>query len=162
MKKILISIIFIIVSIIGYSQIPIEFGIHARGSDINGILGAEFQILNFSISESWRPMTKGVNSSVTTLSIYFKKRYYDSSPYIRFGYSTKGYPKSKFDFNTYSYDLTCVDFYPAGFMMIGFKTIVSEISDRLSGQGGIGFTFSEYGHFFSFELSINYILFKNS
>lgn len=164
MKKLLTFLTILFLTLCTYSQIPIEFGIHARGSDINGILGAELQIGSISISESWRPMTKGVNSAITALSVYFINReVFNSIPYVTFGYSTKGYPYTPC-LETYLYgyyDLAEIGFYPAVFTMFGVKTIIPEISERFSGKAGIGLTISEYGHYFSFELSINYVLFKN-
>lgn len=144
------------------SQVPIEFGINGKGSDINGLLGAELQVSNFSLSESWRPMGGNVHSAVTTVSMYFEENHYlKSQPYISLGYSTNGFAHpGTYDIYGY-YDINDVHFYPAVFFLIGFKTIIYDISDRLSGKAGLGMTFGPYGHLLSFELSINYVLFKN-
>ena len=94
------------------------------------------------------------NSFTTSFSWYLNKTILQAQPYFTGGYASKGYGYSINEFNDMNY-------IPGGFILVGVRSTIPEISDRLSGKGGFGFTFSENGGFFSFELSINFVLFKN-
>lgn len=157
MKKIVFLILFLFLSLITNAQVPIEFNIQAKGSDSNGVLGAELQIHRFSITESWRPVIRNTNSFITTFTIYFKEdMFFQSYPYVSAGYSTKGYPY----FDRYPY-IGDPKFCPAIVLIGGFKTVIYEISDRFNTRAGLGVTLSEKGECFSFEVGISYALIKN-
>lgn len=158
--KILLILFILLFSLYLNAQIPIEVSVFGGGSDINGILGTELQVFNFSLSESWRPMSKDINSYVTTVTTHFKKNYFESCPYFSVGYATKGYPYLD-KYNILNYEKKDIKYSPAIFLMAGYKTIIYPISDRLSGKAGLGLTLSEHGEVFSFELLINYVLFRN-
>jgi len=165
MKKLLILLSFLFLSLIGNSQVPIEFNIHARGSDINGILGAEFKVGAFSIAEAWRPMMiKGVHSSVTSLTFYYPMpEYFKSSPYLTIGYSHKGFPyvEDRYLYLYGYYDNDDITFYPAIFILGGAKMRLKDIANnRIMTKAGMGIAIGEYGCTFSFEGSIHYALFK--
>jgi hypothetical protein len=168
MKNILLFLFLVCSLALSAQPIRTELSIQARGSDINGLLGVELQLGNFGISESWRPMTNGINSFITTISLYASEFNFDPQPYVTIGYATKGYayistPDSIPLDNPYvGYDLNNATFIPCMFLLVGVKsTIYNVLDNRLSGKAGAGITISDNGQQFSFELSMNYILFKN-
>lgn len=158
-KKLSFLLLFFI-SVTINAQIPVEFSIQARGSDIVGVIGAELQVDNFSINYSCRPLVRDVNSYVTTLSMYFKyNQFFESQPYASIGYATKGYPYS--DNLTHYYEPMNLKFSPAIFILGGFRTKLNDVTPGLSAKTGIGMTLSEQGECFSFEVGLNYVLFKS-
>lgn len=160
MRKNILFLVLFLISTLTYSQIPVELSIKATGSNVMGIIGGELQIYNFSISETWRPLIKNVNSYITTGTYYFKENdYFKSQPYASLGFATKGYPYAD-HFYMIGYDLEPVEikFAPAIVVMGGLKTI---IANRFTGKGGIGITLSEHGQCFSFEVGFSYTLFTN-
>jgi len=163
MSKLTIWVVLLLFLSIGlYSQqIPMTLSVHATGTDISGILGAELQLNRMSISEGWQPMINGVNSLVTTFTFYGKS-WQQSCWYFSSGYSTKGYPyyDGTYTYNLY-YDKNDIKFSPATYFMIGYKSVIYEISNRLNAKGGLGITLSEYGTSFSFQLSVSFIILKS-
>lgn len=159
MKHIVLFIFLIFYSLNLNAQIPIELSIQGRGSDINGLLGAELQIGNYGLYQGWRPMGNNVHSYVGTFSKYFNKNeFFQAYPYISLGYSSNGKAYSE-TFALKYYDKNNIHYKPAIFMLFGMK---SDITKSLYGKAGLGLTLSNYGQpVFSFELSINYALFKN-
>jgi len=156
MKKLLLVLLFSVIALCSTAQLPIEFSIQGRASTVNGSLGAELQVNNFAVSESCRPMFEDVSSAITAFTLYLKENYLKSQPYFTLGYSSLDCA-----YKDYKYiNIRDMKFYPAIFLLVGYRTIAYEVSPRLSGKAGLGFIFGHYSRL-TFELSINYVLFKN-
>jgi hypothetical protein len=161
MKKLLLLLLLLLPIELINAQHLIELNVQLRGSNMNGLLGTEFRYSNFSISESWRPQIKNVNSFITTFTYTFKEIPSDPasySPYLSIGYSTKGSAYTD-KFIPYEYvKINDIKFCPAVFLMGGFRNTILK---HFNSKSGIGFAFSKERNFFVFEVSVGYTLFSN-
>ena len=152
MKKAFTIIVFLALCSVMTGQISLT----GRGSNMTGILGIEAQIGAFSIAESWRPLTQGESSYITTFSYYFRKDLSSGLiPYLSLSYSSKSFPYQK-EVSIFYYDAVNIGFAPAFSVMAGCK---SNIDNRLSGRGAFGLIASKYGNKLGFEVGLNVRLF---
>jgi hypothetical protein len=176
MKRLILGLLMILSCTFLSAQVPTKkstsapvifsvFDANFGDSELNGMLGIEFQISHFSISGGWRPgMTPSgqkINSWSTALSIYGNEKNiegYIYFPYFSIGMSSQGYihTNSTYPFLTGEYTVS-----PSVIALVGFKSFfIPELSKRLSIKVGFGCNVSEYGTMPSFEVLINFALFK--
>jgi hypothetical protein len=136
-------------------RVTSSLNVYAKGSDVTGLLGAEYQYGNFAIGLAWRPIADNVDSYSMSFTVY-QNMWYQPSMYLSFSSVSLGYPYSPYypAFGNY-------EWYPSVCILVGYRAVVHELSDRLSCKVGIGCNFSNYGEYFATEVGIVFVLFKN-
>ena len=152
MKKVLIISGLLLLS----SLLTAQISVYGRGSNMTGLLGIEAQIGSISIAESWRPLTRGEHSYITTVNYFFHERVCTGLiPFVSLSYSSKSFAYQT-EYSPFYYDAATVEFAPAIGAMVGYK---SNITNHLSGRGAAGLIISKHGNKFGFEVGVNIKLF---
>ena len=167
MKRNIIIVLLIFICITLNAQIPTALNVRIGDSEVKGFVGVEYQVSKYSISGGWRPGNTPAghttNSFDVALTLYGKP-WNKSSLYFSMGMASEGIiyltgidPK----FNIVNF----YDVEPSMIAMIGYRSnlndISRDISNRLSIDVGLGYNVSKCHDLFTFEILINYVLFKN-
>jgi hypothetical protein len=165
MKKILCVLLFFGGVIIN-AQNPIALNLRAGYSETKGLLGAEFQVSNFSISGGWKPQKlweQKVNSYSAAFT-YYINQWYKSGLYGSIGFSSKGYfyAESLYSPNTPGSGYTIE---PSLNLLVGMrlnlKDVISAYSPRYIVDAGVGVGASEHTKWIALEFIFNFNLYNN-
>jgi hypothetical protein len=146
------------------AQIPTALNLRFGDSELKGLLGAEVEVYNFSLSGGWRPARipfgKTFHSFNTALT-YYVQAPPQASYFASVGIASKGYiwlPYPYTDFTKYDLD-------PSLIVLLGCRLNMKEyfprFNDRFYIDFGLGYFFTGYNSGISFEALINYRIFDN-
>lgn len=159
MKKFIV-LVFIVLSASLSAQIPATINLRIADSEIKGLFGLEFQISKFSISGGWRPGSTPLGDRVNSWDFAFtvyQKHWYESGFYVSVGTASEGIVHHEIFNGTYTIERS-------GLILVGFRMNANDVcyrfNDRLTFDVGAGYNGSAHADLFSFEVVVNYSLFK--
>jgi len=143
MKKKLLVLLLILLSVIGYSQKNSSIGIHTGHSWINGLIGAEYQYSRFAFSAGFFPTTMPIsNKNVTSFSSAFtiySHMWNEPSFYASFGVASAGYRTETITM-------------PMNVVMLGLKHCENNVSIKT----GLGYMWCEEEKRVTVEITVNF------
>lgn len=148
------------------AQIPTAFTLRGGDSPIKGLLGAEFQLSNYSLAAGWRPIQgpidKNYNSFTGAFTVY-SNQWYRSCWYASLGASSKGY---LYQPATHIPNIAG-DFIPEPSVVlmagrrINTRNLNHNWSNRCIVDVGGGYSMSKHSNYFTFEMIFNFVLVNN-
>lgn len=167
MKRNIIVTLLIFIRITLTAQTPMALNVRIGDSELKGFVGVEYQISKYSISGGWRPGSTPAGHTTNSFDIaltLYGKSWNESSLYFSMGMASKDIVYVA----NINPEINVINFYSVESSMIaiiGYRSNLNEISrglsNRFSIDVGLGYNVSKHNDLFTFEVLLNYALFKN-